>query len=53
MKKSVTLEERELKEAVRAYVEAKTGFQPSRVNFHCTKGDRPWENDYWTATVEE
>lgn len=51
MKKSVTLTEAEIKKALFAYVKEHAGIDGESVSFSKTPGDRPWDSDYYTATV--
>lgn len=53
MKRSVNLEQAEIYDAIREYVEKKAGFKAGSVRLTHTRGDRPFDPDYWTASVSE
>lgn len=53
MKRSVTLTQKEIDEALADYVEKNAGFRPGSIRLTHTPGDRPFDADYWSATATE
>lgn len=53
MKRTVTLSKDEIDEAIKAYVLDKVGFGVGSVRLTYMKGDRPFDSDYWEASVTE